>query len=174
MRQFLMALSALILVGLSACSSADRPLSPTTPDTWATRPPQPPPTSTPEVAVMPPPVTDVSDSIPRPLVEKVKAHLANFLGITPNEIRVVESLAVSWPDTSLGCPQPGLYYAQVITPGYRFVLEASGQRYPYHTDLGEQIILCMANPSSPATEKPPILPVNPTEIQDGQPWIPVN
>lgn len=168
MRQFLMALSALILVVLSACGNADRPFSPTTPATWTTQPPQPPLTSTPEMAVMPPPATDVSASIPRPLVEKVKAHLANFLGITPNEIQVVEWLAVSWPDTSLGCPQPGFYYAQVITPGYRFVLEVNGQRYPYHTDLEEQIILCIADTSSPGAKMPliPILPVNPTEIQD--------
>jgi hypothetical protein len=33
-------------------------------------------------------------------------------------------------------------YAQVITPGYRVVLEAGGQRYEYHTDTGRFVVLC--------------------------------
>jgi hypothetical protein len=30
--------------------------------------------------------------------------------------------AVNWPDAALGCPQPDMIYAAVITPGYRVVI----------------------------------------------------
>jgi hypothetical protein len=47
-----------------------------------------------------------------------------------------------WSDTSLGCPQEGFMYAQVITPGYLIVLEAQGQTYEYHTDTQANVVLC--------------------------------
>ena len=32
-------------------------------------------------------------------------------------------------DASLGCPSPGMSYAQVITPGHKVLLEADGRRF---------------------------------------------
>ncbi len=85
---------------------------------------------------------------PRPAfgpVEAARSALAGKLGIPALEITVISYEAVDWPDTSLGCPQPGMMYAQVITPGYRVVLEAKGQRYEAHTDLaGGRVIFCSA------------------------------
>ena len=60
------------------------------------------------------------------------ADLAGQLGIAAEAITVRSVEAVEWPDASLGCPKPGMMYAQVITPGYRIVLEANGQSYEYH------------------------------------------
>ncbi|HZP58329.1 MAG TPA: hypothetical protein VFC53_12370 [Dehalococcoidia bacterium] len=46
--------------------------------------------------------------------------------------------AVAWPDACLGIDQPGKVCAQVITPGYRIVVEdnraSPSQRVEYHTD----------------------------------------
>lgn len=49
-----------------------------------------------------------------------------------------------WPDGSLGCPQPGMVYPQVITPGYLVVLEAGGTRHAVHTDLQGRTVVCEA------------------------------
>jgi hypothetical protein len=68
--------------------------------------------------------------------------LAKRLGITKSAIRLVLIEAVQWPDASLGCPQPGMMYAQVITPGYRIVLEVNGKQYEYHTGRGGKVVLC--------------------------------
>jgi hypothetical protein len=69
--------------------------------------------------------------------------LAGELGISPDEITIQSFEPVDWPDTSLGCPEPGMMYAQVITPGYAFVLEAAGEQYEVHTDqTGESVALC--------------------------------
>jgi hypothetical protein len=89
---------------------------------------------------------------------KVRADLAQRLGIPEGDVSVVAVKPVDWPDGSLGCPQPGFFYVQVVTPGYQIVLEARGQEYVYHTGL-DSFVLC-EEPSS--TE--PVLRERPTEV----------
>ena len=55
--------------------------------------------------------------------------VAEFLSIKSERVTVVSSEAQNFPDSSLGCPQPGMSYLQVITPGYRVVVEADGRRF---------------------------------------------
>jgi hypothetical protein len=55
--------------------------------------------------------------------------VADALGIAPTDARVISSEAQDFPDGSLGCPQPGMAYAQVITPGHRVLVEADGRRF---------------------------------------------
>jgi len=112
---------------------------------------------------------------PREIIEKIKADLVKQFGLSADQIRVEDVRAVTWPDTSLGCPRPDSVYAQVVTPGYWILLETKGQLYPYHTDQNDQIVLCLGNTADPDSEVPlPLIPVNPDEIDDGQPWKPVN
>jgi len=77
--------------------------------------------------------------------DRAVSDLAEKLGIAKSAVSVVDVQSVEWPDASLGCPQPGAMYAQVITPGYRIVLEANGQRYEYHTGASA-ITLCAVRP----------------------------
>jgi hypothetical protein len=74
-------------------------------------------------------------------VEEAKLDLSELLGVRPETLEVQSLEAVEWPDTSLGCPQPGMMYAQVITPGYRILLVAGDQVYEYHSDH-RRAILC--------------------------------
>jgi hypothetical protein len=82
------------------------------------------------------------------VVRLAREDLAQRLGVAVDQIQLVSVEAVDWSDTSLGCPQPGMMYAQVITPGYRVILEAGGQRYEYHTDTGRFVVLCEEKGSS--------------------------
>lgn len=66
------------------------------------------------------------------LVEQAQADLAQQLGITPDEIDVLNVVPTEFPDASLGVPEPGKVYAQVITPGYIIELAAQGETYRYH------------------------------------------
>ena len=71
------------------------------------------------------------------------ADLVKQKNLPADGISVTTVEAMDWPDTSLGCPQEGFMYAQVITPGYLIILEAQGQTYEYHTDeQGQSVILC--------------------------------
>lgn len=58
-----------------------------------------------------------------------RAEVASLLGLAPGDVRVISSEARDFPDGSLGCPQPGMAYAQVITPGHRVLVEAAGRRF---------------------------------------------
>jgi hypothetical protein len=50
--------------------------------------------------------------------------------------------AVNWSNTSLGCPEPGMVYARVITRSYRIPLSYGGKIYEYHSDQGDRVIYC--------------------------------
>jgi hypothetical protein len=66
--------------------------------------------------------------------DAAKRALAKQLGIGAGEIGVVSIGEKSWPDSSLGCPEEGRLYLQVVTPGYAVRLEARGRIYEYHLD----------------------------------------
>jgi hypothetical protein len=69
----------------------------------------------------------------RPLVDQARSDLARRLGVDPEAVGVVRANLVEWPDTSLGCPRPGMVYAQVPTDGSQIILSHGGVEYPYHT-----------------------------------------
>jgi hypothetical protein len=48
---------------------------------------------------------------------------------------------VEWPDGCLGVQRPNVACIQVITPGFRIVLEADGARYEYHTDADGSVVV---------------------------------
>lgn len=75
-------------------------------------------------------------------VKLARADLAARLGVEPSSIEVVRVEEAIWNDSSLGCPAPGQFYAQVMTSGYLILLEASGETYRYHTDDQSTVILC--------------------------------
>lgn len=75
------------------------------------------------------------------LVAMARQDLSQRTGVPASEIQVVSVTRESWRDTSLGCPEPGKAYAQVLVPGYRIVLEARGQHYQYHTST-DRVVLC--------------------------------
>ena len=75
--------------------------------------------------------TPASDA-PAALTTRAIADLSKELGIPPANIKVASTAAVEWPDGGLGCPEPGMSYAQVITPGYRIVLQVGDMPYEYH------------------------------------------
>jgi hypothetical protein len=111
------------------------------------------------------------------VVQLAKEDLAERLSLSPVEVRLVSVEPVDWPDTGLGCPQPGMMYAQVVTAGFRVVLEAKAEKYEYHTDTGDHIVLCQpegagqgaAPPVSPppATTRQPLVGAGPPAEAEG-------
>jgi len=67
-------------------------------------------------------------------VTKAREYLANKLGITSDQVEVVSVEAVEWPDSCLGVVIPDTMCAEVITPGYRILLQTEGRDYELHTD----------------------------------------
>jgi hypothetical protein len=85
------------------------------------------------------------------LITNVKADLAGRLSIPLEEITLIEFTAVEWSDSSLDCPEPGMSYLQVITPGYRIILQANNSFYGYHSNRDSYFVYCEGR-------VPPIVP----------------
>ena len=79
---------------------------------------------------------------PIPQLQQAVEDAATRAGVDPTAVQVISVQARDWPDTSLGCPKPGMFYAQVITPGYLIVLEVAGRRLEYHTDSARRVEPC--------------------------------
>jgi hypothetical protein len=72
----------------------------------------------------------------------VLAAVAHELGVAPEAVNVVSFEPVDWPDSSLGCPRPGGVYLDVITPGYRVIVDVDGQEYEFHGDERGTLVRC--------------------------------
>jgi hypothetical protein len=86
----------------------------------------------------------ISQTLPhsdKPLAAAID-HLSKSLNLPVANIQLVSIEAIKWSDSSLGCPQEGYMYAQVITPGFLIMLEAKGQTYQYHTDQAANVVQC--------------------------------
>lgn len=87
------------------------------------------------------------------LIEKAKTDLAQRLAVPVNEILLLQAESVTWPDASLGCPQEGMLYAQVLTPGYLIRFQYGNQVFEYHAGTSTSIVYC-ENPSPPVPGTP--------------------
>jgi len=75
-----------------------------------------------------------------------KSDLSTKLGIDAEDIDIVEAAYVTWRDSSIGCPRPGMQYMQVLTNGSRILLRANAVLYHYHSGGSRAPFLC-AKPS---------------------------
>jgi hypothetical protein len=118
---------ALGIVALAACAADAPPASPPGPA---------------EVSSMPV-VTSVAS-----VTEAALADAAQRTGRSRADLKVLSAEAVTWPDGSLGCPQPGMMYTQALVPGYRVRIEVGGQVLDYHSGRSGRPGLCPAGRST--------------------------
>ncbi len=71
-------------------------------------------------------------------IAMAKADLSKRLSLGPEFIEVIASEECTWGDTSLGFPDPGMSYAQILISGYRVVLRAAGGMFEYR--FGDDIM----------------------------------
>ena len=79
-------------------------------------------------------------------LEEIIKNIKNNIAENDNKnIDIIEFEDVDWNDSSLGCPEEGIMYLPVITPGYKLVLEYQNILYEYHTDRNNNFVLCNKN-----------------------------
>lgn len=81
------------------------------------------------------------DPIASAMVALCRADAARRLGIAQDALQLTSLVTVTWPDDSVGCPQPGIAYSQQETPGFRVVLRAGEETLVYHTSA-RHVVLC--------------------------------
>lgn len=93
---------------------------------------------------VPPPETErrVIGEVPAAQLEAVISDAAERAGVAPERVEVLRAQAVQWNDGSLGCPQPGETYIQMIVDGYWVELSAGGREFDYRLDGHGNFHLC--------------------------------
>ena len=122
--------------------------------------------ATPILLGNPEPTPDPENEPARDLQQAV-ADLAQRLGVDPSILVVLSVEDVTWPDSSLGCPQPDRAYLQVLTPGRRIHLGLDGKVYAYHSGRSGMPTYC-ENPQPPVADDSPGLrpaPIAPSELR---------
>lgn len=138
-----MAVAAALLV--AGCGAEDG-MDGTTPDVASTSSG---PSSGPSPTGRPSPTAGPSPtSAPTGAAALAAEDLADRLGVDVDDVEVTRVEEVTWRDASLGCPQPGMAYAQVLTNGTLVVLEVDGTTYEYHAGGPRAPFLCV-NPQAP-------------------------
>lgn len=97
-----------------------------------------------------PTAVDVRDG----LLAIAKRDLSEKLGVSGDRIEVIEFREVTWPNGSVGCPEPGMVYKQVLVNGSLIRLRVGDAIYHYHAGGGRGPFYCEhpEPPLPPGTE----------------------
>ena len=123
---------------LLACGGESQPADSTSPSAGQPAAATEAPAATPQT--QPAAATEAPAATPQTLTGlQVEARqvLADRLSVPAAGLELVSDEPVQWGDTSLGCPQAGMFYAQVITPGHRITFRQGEDTYEVHTASGE-------------------------------------
>ncbi len=161
MRRQILTISAILMVILAACAAPPAPPAV-----------EPPPTLPPVAAPTPTPVIDIPPAEVAPPAATGSAAIADAavqfaaaeLGVDPAGIQVLSIDAVEWRNSCLGVDKPGEMCLDVITPGYRVLLEVDGEQVAVHTNQAGTV-LRLADPAQGVPSiKPVSTPWDPAEI----------
>ena len=101
-----------------------------------------------------PPVDDIAPPATAPATapatkpaepDSITRRLAEALGLKPEALTLVTAFQVTWPNSCLGCQQPGTECLQVLTPGeQRLYRDSSGMEYDVRVGRNAQFLICAA------------------------------
>lgn len=162
MKPIVAACSAVLMLALAAC------VAPTPPPAAAppTQTPAAAPSSTPTVVIDVPPseVEPPASSGQSDIGDLAVQFAAVELGVDPANIQVVSAEPVDWRNSCLGVEKLDEMCLDVITPGYRVVLEIGGQQVFVHTNQSGSVMRLTSDSQVPPTLKPLSIPWEPAEI----------
>jgi hypothetical protein len=93
------------------------------------------PTSTPQKS-------RVESQVPEAILGPILNEAAKLANVPPQQLVIVRAEAVVWNDGSLGCPEPGMEYAQALINGYWVLIKAAGQTFDFRVGGGGSFRLC--------------------------------
>ena len=89
------------------------------------------------------PAPNANEPVPGEIEAAARKLLADEMEVGEGDFRLHSSEGMGWSDASLGCPQEGFMYAQVLTSGYKLVFDLAGTSYAVHTNSdGSHMVIC--------------------------------
>jgi hypothetical protein len=104
----------------------------------------------PPTAATPP---NTAAAMPGDIIERLRGEAARHAGMPLESVSVLESEAVTWPDSGFGCSGPQESTLQVLTPGFRVVMQAGDRRLEYRGDRRGHFSLCPEGRGGPPAEE---------------------
>lgn len=101
-----------------------------------------------DIKRIPPSKSNVVGEVPEDMLTKVKNDLSSKLG--HDNMELVRAQAVTWSDGSMGCPNPGMMYTQMLISGYHVILKADGKNWDYRLNQKGGFRLCKNPPKRPS------------------------
>jgi hypothetical protein len=95
------------------------------------------------------PTMPPGEGVPPAVVQQAVDDAATRAGVDAAAVAVVSADSVTWPNGAAGCPKMGFLYTDVITPGYRVVVEAGGTTYDYRGSQRSGAVTWCENPPGP-------------------------
>lgn len=96
-------------------------------------------------------IKSVSDKNSKILVDRAVKSLGEYLNIyidsSSKDFTLLSIKDVEWSNPSLGCPEPGFFYPQVIVPGYLVSILYQEKVYPVHMS-DKRSVICLNNKKS--------------------------
>lgn len=83
--------------------------------------------------------TQISEEL-TPAQEAAISAVVQNLGVAAEQVKVVSTEAVEWPDSCLGIAMEGVSCAQVVTPGFRVLLDIASRQVEYRTNQDASVI----------------------------------
>lgn len=84
----------------------------------------------------------VQGEVPENVMERIRNHLAQRTGASPDSFGVQRSEWHEWPSGAMGCPQPGMNYTQSTVRGYWIVLRHEERDYDYRVAESGHYVIC--------------------------------
>jgi hypothetical protein len=91
----------------------------------------------------------VKQNVPQGILDPILNEAAKLANVPREQLTIVRAEAVVWSDGSLGCPEPGMQYTQMLVNGYWVVIEAAGQTYDFRAGRDGSFRLCPAGRGRP-------------------------
>ena len=109
------------------------------------------PITTEEISTMTPGNLEVPNPEKLPQVSIAKTDLTTRLNVSTDDIEIMTVELVTWPNSGMGCPQPGMEYKQVPVDGLLIRLKVNGVEYNYHSGGSREPFLCQPSPMVKST-----------------------
>lgn len=104
----------------------------------------------------------MTGEVPEAILTAILTDASERTEVEVSALEVTRAQAMSWPDGSLGCPEPGMFYLQVITDGYWVEVVAGEERLDYRADTNGVFRLCTNPSGQPPLGTAPGDTINPT------------
>ncbi len=101
-------------------------------------------------------------SLPRETRRAVADDAARRFNVAASAVVLTRAEQVTWPDGSLGCPDPGMAYTQMLVEGYRLVAKTTAGELVYHADSRGNVKSCAVSGKAPheaLKDRKPVEPV---------------